>query len=241
MSELSVAIIASDEEQRTILKMMVDGTAVARTIYSAASYPAAATDPTARKLKELDPDVVICDVPKESAPLAVKAIEVLHLEAPRSAIVAIGEMSQPQVIVQAMRAGGREFLERPASVNSLMHAFLRLSNLSRKTRKQSERGKIIAVVNAKGGCGATTIAVNTALSLQAKHGNTALVDMASLGHAALHLNLNPSFTLADALQNLNRLDSSLLDSFITRHSTGIALLAGLKEPGTGEGFGPELA
>jgi len=241
MSELSVAIIASDEEQRTILKMMVDGTAVARTIYSAASYPAAATDPTARKLKELDPDVVICDVPKESAPLAVKAIEVLHLEAPRSAIVAIGEMSQPQVIVQAMRAGGREFLERPASVNSLMDAFLRLSNLSRKTRKQSERGKIIAVVNAKGGCGATTIAVNTALSLQAKHGNTALVDMASLGHAALHLNLKPSFTLADALQNLNRLDSSLLDSFITRHSTGIALLAGLKEPGTGEGFGPELA
>src|SRR5436305_1101461 len=100
---------------------------------------------------------------------------------------------------------------------------------------------IIAVVNAKGGCGATTIAVNTAFSLQSRHGNTALVDMASLGHTALHMNVKPSFSLADALHNLNRLDSSLLDSFITRHSSGVGLLAGLKEPGSSEGFGPDSA
>ncbi len=241
MSELTVAVIASDEEQRTILKMMVDGTAVARTLHALSSYPTTATDPTVRKLKELDPDVVICDVPSTNAALAVKAIELLHLEIPRTAIVAIGEMSQPQVIVQAMRAGGREFLERPASINSLLDAFLRLSTMQRKTRKLGERGKIIAVVNAKGGSGATTIAVNTALSLQSAHGSTVLVDLASLGHAALHLNAKPAFTLTDALQNLNRLDASLLDSFITRHSSGLALLAGLQEPGTGEGFGPELA
>lgn len=241
MSELTVAVIASDEDQRAILKMMVDGTAVARTMQVLGTYAAAATDPSLRKLKELDPDVVILDVPAASAAQAVKAIEVMHLEMPRSAIVAIGEMNQPQVIVQAMRAGGREYLDRPTNVNSLLDAFLRLSSMHRKSHTKGQRGKVVAVVNAKGGSGATTIAVNTALSLQAKYGSTMLVDLASLGHAALHLNVKPSFTLADALTNLNRLDTVLLDSFVTRHGSGVALLAGFKELGNNEGMGPELA
>ena len=50
------------------------------------------------------------------------------------------------------------------------------------------------MVNAKGGSGATTVAVNLALALQSAHGNVALVDMAPLGHAALHMNLKPLFT-----------------------------------------------
>jgi pilus assembly protein CpaE len=241
MSELTVAVIASEEDQRAILKMMVDGTAVARCMQTLSAYPAAATDPLLRRLKDLDPDVVIYDVPGSSAAQAVKSIEVLHIEMPRTAIVAVGEMTQPHIIVQAMRAGGREYLERPTSVNSLLDAFLRLSSMHRKSDKKGERGKIVAVINAKGGSGATTIAVNTALSLQARHGSTLLVDLASLGHTALHMNLKPAFTLADALHNLNRLDSVLLDTFVTRHNSGVSLLAGFKELGSNEGMGPELA
>lgn len=241
MSELTVAVIASEEDQRAILKMMVDGTAVARTVQTLSAYPAAVADPSLRRLKELDPDVVIYDVPGHTASEAVKSIEILHLEMPRTAIVAIGEMSQPQIIVQAMRAGGREYLERPTSVNSLLDAFLRLSSMHRKSHKKGERGKIIAVINSKGGSGSTTIAVNTTLSLQARNGSTLLVDLAPLGHAALHMNVKPAFTLSDALHNLNRLDTVLLDSFITRHGSGAALLAGFKELGSNEGMGPDLA
>jgi pilus assembly protein CpaE len=86
------------------------------------------------------------------------------------------------------------------------------------------------VVNAKGGSGATTVAVNLALALQAAHGHTALVDLAPLGHTSLHLNLKPLFTLADATRNLHRMDSSLLESFMTRHSGGLQLLAGTNVP-----------
>ena len=45
----------------------------------------------------------------------------------------------------------------------------------------------------KGGNGATTVAVNLALALQSAYGQTALVDLAPLGHAALHMNLKPVF------------------------------------------------
>ena len=48
--------------------------------------------------------------------------------------------------------------------------------------------------------------------------------------AALHLNVKPSFTVANAIQNLHRLDSSLLESLTTRHSSGVQLLAGTTIP-----------
>src|SRR5947209_13407227 len=139
-------------------------------------------------------------------------------------------MSQPQTIVTAMRTGAKEFLERPVSTTTLLEAFVRLTTTQR-TQRESVRGKVFAIVNAKGGCGATTIAVNLALALQATEGQTALVDLAPLGHTALHLNLRPSFTAYDAIRNLHRLDSSLLEGFTTRHSGGLQLLAGASSPG----------
>ena len=53
------------------------------------------------------------------------------------------------------------------------------------------------------------------------------------------LNLKPAFTVANAIQNLHRLDSSLLESFTTRHGSGVQLLAGttiplVVEPSTAE-------
>jgi len=58
------------------------------------------------------------------------------------------------------------------------------------------------------------------------------VDVAPLGHAALHLNLKPVFTAADATRNLYRMDASLLESFMTRHGSGLQLLAGTNVPAT---------
>jgi len=40
----------------------------------------------------------------------------------------------------------------------------------RRVQKEGPRGKVFSVVNAKGGSGATTVAVNLSLALQAAHG-----------------------------------------------------------------------
>jgi len=150
-------------------------------------------------------------------------------------------MAQPQVIVNAMRAGAREFIERPTTTTDLLEAFVRLSAAQRKVRRDEARGKVFTVVNAKGGSGATTIAVNLALALQSAHSNVGLVDIASLGHAALHLNLKPAFSVADAIHNLHRLDSSLLESFMTRHAGGLQVLAGANTPAALEPSTAEFA
>jgi len=232
MPELTVVIVATDNEQRAVLQVLVDGTSVARTAHTCASFPVAASDPVTRRVRAANPDVTLVDIPAENPTPALRAIELLHQEMNEAAIFAIGNLNQPQVIVNAMRAGAREFIERPTTTTDLLEAFVRLTTAQRRGRQEGVRGRIFSVINAKGGNGATTVAVNLALALQSAHSQTALVDVAPLGHAALHMNLKPVFTVADAASNLHRMDASLLESFMARHGSGLQLLAGSNVPAT---------
>jgi pilus assembly protein CpaE len=230
MPELSVVIVATDNEQRALLQVLVDGTSVARTAHTCASFPVGAADPVTRRVRAANPDVTLVDIPADNPSQALRAIELLQQEVPEAAVFAIGNLNQPQVIVSAMRAGAREFIERPTNTTDLLEAFVRLTTAQRRGRQEGLRGKVFSVINAKGGNGATTVAVNLALALQSAHGQTALVDLAPLGHAALHMNLKPVFTVSDATRNLHRMDASLLESFMTRHNGGLQLLAGSNVP-----------
>src|SRR5437899_6993434 len=211
------------------------------TVHSCPSFQMAGTDPVVRRIHSASPGVALVDIPSDNPTPALHAIEVLHQDLPQWAVFAIGSMTQPQVIVNAMRAGAREFIERPTTTTDLLEAFVPLSSAQLKVRRDEARGKVFTVVNAKGGSGATTIAVNLALALQSAHSNVGLVDIASLGHAALHLNLKPAFSVADAIRNLHRLDSSLLERFMTRPPGGLQVLAGANTPAALEPSTAEFA
>jgi pilus assembly protein CpaE len=230
MPELSVAVFATDNDQRAVLQVLVDGTSVARTVCSNPTMPLAANDPVIRRTQAFAPDVILVDIAAEGITAALRAVELLHQELPNAAVFAVGPMTQPQLIVSAMRAGVREYIERPTTTTDLLEAFVRLTSARRKPGRESSRGKVFTIVNAKGGSGSTTVAVNLAMALQSVHEGTALVDLAPLGHCALHLNLKPAFTVSDAVTNLHRLDSSLLESFMARHDRGLQLLAGPAAP-----------
>ncbi len=230
MPELSVAIFATDNDQRAVLQVLVDGTSVARTVCSNAAMPLAANDPVIRRTQGFAPDVVLVDIGTDGVTAALRAVELLHQELPETAVFAVGPMTQPQLIISAMRAGVREYVERPTTTTDLLEAFVRLTATRRKPGRDSSRGKVFTIVNAKGGSGATTVAVNLALALQQIHPSTALIDLAPLGHCALHLNIKPTFTVSDAITNLHRLDASLLDSFMARHDRGLQVLAGASTP-----------
>jgi pilus assembly protein CpaE len=242
MPEVSVVIVAGDANQRSMLQMLVDGTSVGHALFSTATYPVAGSDPVVRRIQTAQPQVILVDIPEDNPSIALHSIEMLQQEVPGAAAFAVGTLAQPQTIVHAMRAGAREFIARPTTTTDLLEAFVRLSSSQRKVQQKEERrGKIYTVVNAKGGSGATTVAVNVALALQAAHGSVALVDIAPLGHAALHMNLKPLFSVADAVRNLHRLDSSLLESYMTRHNDGLQVLAGPSVPAVAEPSNAELA
>ena len=90
MPELSVVIVAADNEQRAVLQVLVDGTSVARAVHTHASFPVAATDPLVHRIQVTKADVVLVDIPADNAILALRTIELIHQELPRLAVFAMG-------------------------------------------------------------------------------------------------------------------------------------------------------
>jgi Flp pilus assembly CpaE family ATPase len=90
----------------------------------------------------------------------------------------------------------------------------------------------IAVIGTKGGVGTSTIAVNLGVQFaQITSKKTVLLDFSRpLGSVSLLLDLEPRYRLGDALESLERLDSSLLAGLLTRHKSGLEVLAGVVDP-----------
>ena len=57
MPELSVVIVATDNEQRALLQVLVDNTSVARTVHASASFPVAAVGSGCSPRPAANPDV----------------------------------------------------------------------------------------------------------------------------------------------------------------------------------------
>jgi AAA domain-containing protein len=226
---LAVALLTEDPERLAVLQSRVESTHMARLVFCQVGFPIAATDPVIRQIQELGADVVLVDFDPEDLRRAIHTIELLQ-GTTNIAIFAIGDMRYPTHIVAAMQAGASEFLERAADEDALLEAFSRFSVARSRTRSSNGKARIFMVINVKGGAGATTLAVNLATALQKNHGQTVLVDFAPIGHAALHLNVRPSFGVLDALQNLHRMDETLLEALVTTATDGLHLLAGSPQP-----------
>jgi len=230
MHGIAVTLLTYEKERLAALQQRLELTQIGRNVFSHAGYPLTATDAVLRQIQDVRSEVVVVDIDPQSPDRAIHAIELIQASTSDIVIFAVGDLQRPETIVSAMRAGAREYLERNAGPESLVEALSRFSALRSRARTASGRARVFMVTNAKGGSGATTIAVNTATALQQLHSQTLLVDFAPLGHAALHLNARPTFGLVDALQNLHRIDASLLEGLMTACKDGLQLLAGPQQP-----------
>lgn len=230
MHGIAVALLSEDRERLSDLQNRLEATHLGRAVFSGVGFPNGPTDQILRQIQDQRAEVVVVDIASENPQRAVRAIELLQANTLQLAIFASGSMQDAATIVASMRAGACEFIDQNAGSDALLDALTRHS--SRRTRSRGAAGKarIFTFLSAKGGAGATTAAVNTALALQQAHGNVVLVDFAPVGHAQLHLNLRPSFGVPDALENLHRLDTSLLDGLMTISKDGLHLLAGPQQP-----------
>jgi len=86
---------------------------------------------------------------------------------------------------------------------------------------------VFAVIGAKGGVGATTVAVNVATVLdRLQPSSTLLMDLhPTYGDAAIFLGVEPRFSTLDALENMHRMDGSFLRTLMTQTKSGLNLLA----------------
>jgi pilus assembly protein CpaE len=144
---------------------------------------------------------------------------------PQLAVFVVSENTDGQYILQAMRAGIREFLTKPVDRQLLTEA---LEKLTSNHNSPIEMGRLIAILGTIGGAGASSLAVNLATELASIAGEdrVALVDLDfRYGQLGTMLDLQPSYTIADLCDTPEQLDESMINKAMVRHDSGVHLLA----------------
>lgn len=225
---VKTALLACTPRSAMELQQEIEATLLGSVATVVTEYCDISAQALAKRLEEASPDVVVVefDTPQKS----LRIISALTERLPDAQVFVASEQSGSELILGAMRAGAREFLTKPLLAPNLCNAFQRVLDERRRSRQPSQNGQIYCVTSAKGGAGATTVAINLSASI-AKLPDTrvTLIDLGNpLGDAATYLNLHSQFTVSDALEAGRRLDSVMLESLVTQKN-GFAVLPGLKE------------
>jgi pilus assembly protein CpaE len=134
-----------------------------------------------------------------------------------------------QLLLKAMRMGVKEFLLQPLNEQEARQALAGFKGRRGPSGRTGpgKVGRIISVMGSKGGVGATTVAVNLAVSLAERktEQSIALVDLnAVVGEIPLFLAVKPSYHWGEIIQNIGRLDSAFLMTILVRHGSGLYVL-----------------
>jgi pilus assembly protein CpaE len=155
----------------------------------------------------------------------------LHRLSPAVCIIAISGYQEPgpDLLMQAMRSGVREFLSPPIDPMIVREMLERL--VKQKGIPQSDTEKLIVVVGSKGGVGTTTVSVNVAVQLARSGKRVVVIDFGRpMGHCGLLLDLETRFSFRAAVESLDRLDSHLFSGLLASHKSGVHVLAGASNP-----------
>jgi pilus assembly protein CpaE len=173
------------------------------------------------------PDIVIVDG-RIDLLSAIASIERTRTSLPSSAIYLIAADATPDVILQAMRAGASEFLTSPLSDAQFHAALERTAARLDAVLGSRPKSKTLVFFGVKGGAGTTTIAVNCGVELaRLSQRPTVIVDLKpGLGEATLFVGVRSHYTLLDAIDNLNRMDTQFLRELVVKHKSGLEVLAG---------------
>jgi pilus assembly protein CpaE len=145
---------------------------------------------------------------------------------PHARVLVLGPANDPKRILETLKQGADEFLDREAAEAEMAGALGRFQAASQRTDSGPSGGRIIAVLAASGGSGASTLAAGISTVLAQEHGQAGLIDLRlGVGDQTAMFDLRPSRTLTDVCDHLARLDQSLFEQFLTRHPSGVHLLA----------------
>ena len=172
-------------------------------------------------------DVFIIDLDGDQR-YALELVEEIAAN-PAVTVMVFSMNNDPNLLMSCMRAGAREFLAQPVAMGPLNEALTRAGSRRPTARVATNKqgGKVLVFLGGKGGSGVTTVACNFAVSLVQECSQSAvLIDLdLPLGDAALNLGISPQFSTVDALQNYTRMDQNFLSKLLTKHSSGLFVLA----------------
>jgi pilus assembly protein CpaE len=134
-----------------------------------------------------------------------------------------------RILVQLQIA---DFLTKPLTTADLVRSCLRA--LQGPGRDESAESEIYTFMPAAGGVGTTTLALQTAFQLHnsvSRGASTCVVDLNfQQGACAEYLDLEPRFDITEIENQPERLDRQLLDVMLSKHASGLCVLAAPTKP-----------
>jgi pilus assembly protein CpaE len=225
MAQLTAQVVSHDDEFKRQVSRLLRACGVPLGIIEGRSAEGAA------------PDLVVVDI-RSDASSGMATIERVRVANGTVAIFAVANAAEPDLILQAMRAGANEFFpwtvgdstQTSRSTEEAFHGAVRRTATRRDAASAGGKAPCItyAFLGAKGGSGTTTVAVNCGVELArlTKRSTIAVDFKGGLGEVALFLGVRPRFTVLDAIENLHRLDKDFLKELVAKHKSGLDILAG---------------
>lgn len=146
---------------------------------------------------------------------------------PGRKLIVVGSVNDISVYRRIVSLGVTDYLVSPLKLEAMMDAIERAAH----DPKGPERCKYIAVMGARGGTGASTIAQNLAWAASKRIGiKTILADLdLTFGTAGLAFNQEPRQPFGEAFSDPERLDATLLERYMVSEDDNLQILS---TPGT---------
>jgi pilus assembly protein CpaE len=151
----------------------------------------------------------------------------------RAPLIMIASGEAGTMLEQALDADVSDVLLLPQLTHNVVFAIRKAAHVRRQTQAAAGRtGRVMTVFSPKGGTGKTTVATNLAAALAKREGRrTLLLDLdLQFGDAAIVLGLEPDKTIYDLVVAPGELDSEKLAGYVTKHPSGIDVLAAPLRP-----------
>jgi len=177
-------------------------------------YPAAGSAGAA--LGQSVSQLVFLDV-SSSPDQALQLLTELSTLGAGTQVLALLAGDNPETILRCLRAGATDFLLQPFTPDQFESVIAKLARIQAAPTVASENCKVIAVMPAKGACGATTLACNLAYywkRMGAKRILLADLDVLT-GTVSFLLKLKATRSFLDVLQRASELDDDLWRASVT--------------------------
>ncbi len=173
--------------------------------------------------QEQTPDLIIVET--------VSTVEILEYEVDCLAevcdagtrLLIIGHANDIKLYQKMLDMGASNYMVYPVTVSAVIDA---VSMIYREPGRE-KIGKIHAIMGARGGVGASTIAHNVACEMAAKtQSDVLLVDMdLTFGTASMNLDVEPNQGLTELIDQAERIDAAMIDRVIIKHGLNLGLLS----------------
>ncbi|HEY3743138.1 MAG TPA: hypothetical protein VGL53_24995 [Bryobacteraceae bacterium] len=184
-----------------------------------------------RAIRATAPELTFIAV--DAMPKVQEIVKLLEADAPGMQFVAVSRETDPQILLEAMRVGLREFVSAPFPRQALEEAITRIGEqLRKRPALVTTTDQIYSFLPSKAGVGTSTLALNISVALS-KMPDTGVIlsdfDMNS-GMMRFMLKLTNEYSVGDACEHSNNMDEALWPQLVTKLGNLDVLHAGKLNP-----------